>query len=117
MRQIEDYYFNNNISSSAIFKAGFVLKDGIYMLRRTLYYYDDTRIPYVILDFAIADSNLSADVRCNSGELYIPFYNPELRHCNSVYDAVATKYDSIIDDLVNRKIIKRKRKKHGKSSN
>jgi hypothetical protein len=117
MRQIEDYYFNKNISLSAIRKAGFVVKDRIYMLRRTLYCYDGTRYPYVILDIIINDGDLTIDVHCDSGEIYIPFYNPDLQHHNSVYDTVVAKYDNIIDDLLTRKILKIKRKKHGKSIN
>ena len=105
MNEPRNYQLNKTVTIIELLKAGF--KEPKLQQRRVLYRFDDTRSPYVTVELGINDMELSVDVLCNDGTIYAPFYNPELRHDNKVYDQVVRKFNTYMDELVRMNVLRR----------
>ena len=71
---------------------------------RTTYLYETS----IILILCIGDDMIMPNVRCDDGDYYTPFYNPDLRHHNLVFDEVAKNYNKFMDSLVDKGLLRRK---------
>lgn len=74
---------------------------------RTTYLYETS----IILILCIGDDMIMPNVRCDDGDYYTPFYNPDLRHHNLVFDEVARNYNKFMDSLVDKGLLRRKEDK------
>lgn len=65
---------------------------------------------YIFLKLLIdkEDNYLIINVHDNNGYTYSPFYNPNDRHNNTVYDEVTKNYNKFMDGLVKKKILEYK---------
>lgn len=116
MNEPKKFKLNNDITKHMLLKAGFYQRGDIYRYTKTLYRYDNSdKQPYVILilNYYDNDSELIENVCCDDGNIYIPFYNPDLRHNNRVYETIVSNYNNIMDNLVKQKILKDVRKHDG----
>lgn len=79
--------------------------------REGLDYYSITKAlygNYIFLKLFVSKDEepfLTINVSDNNGYTYAPFYNPDDRHHNEVYNEVVKNYTVFMDDLVNRKIL------------
>lgn len=100
---IEPKNFNvkKDVSEANIIANGFTNKSEYYILYKKLY--ENT----ITLFIAINKSDYSVKITVrdqNTGSLYAPFYNPENRHNDLVYQQVCKKYNKLIDELVEKEI-------------
>ena len=117
MIEPKTYDVNTQASPQDYREAGFDFYSGVYGIKKVLYKYPD-KTPYVTLTLLIEGEWLVVNVNTDSGETYPPFYNPDLRHGNFVYEEVAETYNHFMDKLVRKKILKhRKGKKNGRNKN
>ena len=88
--------------------AGFSGEHNFYKIHKVLYKYNNTKLPYVTLDIIVNTDNLDLmmRVRDDSGNVYAPFYNPDMRHNNLVYEKIVTEYHNFMEKLVDKKILK-----------
>jgi len=106
MTEPKKYKLNNDVTPSMLIKAGFDQSGDGFVIDRVLYMYDNGgRLPYITLRLYYSNGKLTQTLICESGETYIPFYNPELRHNNRVYETVVNKYNRIMDYFVRLKIL------------
>ena len=110
MIEPNEYEINLKSAPQDYLKAGFQQRSGFFRLSRPLYKYN-SQATYVTLTVLVEDDWLVVNVSDDTGNAYAPFYNPKLRHDNLVCDAVIAKYNNIMDELVNRRILKKKRRK------
>ena len=112
MVQNSNYAICKSVNSKDYLSAGFELKNGMYRFKKVLYRHDNTKNPYVTLYIVIEDRDMTISVMCDNGEIYVPFYNPEVRHDNLVYDKIIQNYITTMEDLVNKKILKHRKRKN-----
>jgi len=111
----KNYEFNPDVPIGVATKAGFTLVGNNLKYNKILYRYDDTSQPYVELKIWVENmSNTIVSVTCNGGDIYIPFYDPDARHDNLVYEKVVTNYHNEMEKLVRKKILKHVREHHAK---
>lgn len=117
MTEPKMYNIRNNLTEYDLLKSRFDNRGKGYAIKKILYNYDDTGSPYVTLFLRISPDMQEAivSIECDNGEVYIPFYNPELRHDNLVYEAIVTEYNKIMDGLVRNKILNHERVSYGKN--
>lgn len=109
MVEPKKYKVREKISNTAFIHNGFTpfMSDDSagdvdsFILRRVLYK------GFVYLSIIIDRSNsyMIVNVQDNMGFPYSPFYNPNDRHDNKVYEDVARRYNQIMDNLVRNKIL------------
>ena len=113
MMEPKNYEFNTDATLAMLLGNGFILLGNHLKMTRSLWKYKDGStyiFAYIAIDMD-RDGALEIDVRCDNGEMYIPFYNPEQRHNNQVYEEVVRKYNNILDDLVRKNILKHVKEK------
>ena len=96
------YKVKENVDVKNILNCGFQSKSDRYRLNRELYDH------YVYANIVIEkeDHTLNVNVYTNDDGLsYGPFYDPEWRHDNLVYEEVVRKYNLFMDKLVKRNIL------------
>ena len=109
MIKLKKYEIAPYLNYEKLIKAGFINKRDYYVIDHTLYCYDGTNKPYITLKIMIDDYSYYKleYVLTDSGDVYPPFLNPELRKHNLVYDAIAKEYNSFMDKLVKKEILVR----------
>lgn len=101
-----DFKVNKDVTINQLLKNGFIHYDRFYVLKKCLYYYDETKNPYITLKIDITFDEESGDpmliynVVCDDGYCYPAFYDPDLRHNNYVYETSVRLFNQIIDRLV-----------------
>ena len=114
----DDYLLRKSVTGEMLVKAGFIEKGNSYILRRTLYLFDDTNNPAIYLKIGILLSKTEPifvqSILSSDGITYPPFYNEKQQHDNLVYDIVEKNYIDTMDKLVKNKILKRKRNSNGR---
>ena len=118
MIEPKNYEFNPDIPIGVAIKAGFTPIGNNLKFNKILYRYDDTNQPYVEVKIWVENmSNTIISVTCNNGDIYIPFYDPEVRHDNLVYEKVVTNYHNEMEKLVRKKILKhiKEKRHHGRN--
>ena len=89
------YIGNENMSEKAYLKAGFYSKPNTYDM--SFYIYKDIVKAAISIDKE--DFEMSVDVTHN-GNMFAPFYNPDDRYNNVVYEKSTTEYNKQMDALV-----------------
>lgn len=113
MIEPKKYKFEKGVPAETMIKSGFRLRGSHFSYRTTLYEYDNTKQPYVEMNIWIENGvHMTIEVFCNTG-IYIPFYNPNMRHDNLVYEKIVSNYNNIMDRFCKKKILKHDRRKHG----
>ena len=118
MIEPKNYEFNPNVEIGIAIKAGFALTGNNLFFRKTLYKYDNTNQSYVELKIWVENmTHAIISVTCNGDDVYVPFYNPDARHDNLVYEKVVTSYHNEMEKLVKKKILKhtKEKKHHGRN--
>ena len=112
----KEYELATPINYEKLLNAGFEMRDSAtYTFKRTLCKYTNSTIPYVVLKILILNNRLSYVVTRLDGTTYSPFYNPEQRYNNLVYNSIVQEFHKTMDGLVKKGVlIHLKRKKHGK---
>ena len=114
----DDYLLRKSVTGEMLVKAGFIEKGNSYILRRTLYLFDDTNNPAIYLKIGILLSKTEPifvqSILSSDSITYPPFYNEKQQHDNLVYDIVEKNYIDTMDKLVKNKILKRKRNSNGR---
>lgn len=60
------------------------------------------RFVYMEIEIDLHQKILTVQVKNNrTGELYLPFYDPDLRYANPVYEEVVIKYNQLMNNMVN----------------
>lgn len=95
------YKVNNKISDKRYIKNGFIRRSNGYILTKYLY----KNIIKMILYISPEENYLNIDMLHND-HLFSPFYNPDDRHDNLVYDEVIKKYHKYMDKLEKKGLIK-----------
>lgn len=117
MIEPKEYDVNIQASPHDYKNAGFDFYSGIYRIKKILYKYPN-KTSYVTLTLLIEGDWLVVNVTTDNGETYSPFYNPDQRHNNFVYEEIVAEYNYFMDKLVRNKILKhKKRKKDGRNKN
>lgn len=102
MIEPKNYKVKENVDIKDILSCGFQSKSDRFRLRRELYDH------YIYANIAIEkeDYTLNVSVYTNDdGLCYGPFYDPEWRHNNLVYEEVVKKYNLLMDRLVKKNIL------------
>lgn len=105
-----EYKVIENVKPYLFNQCGFESKDGCYISKTTLYFYDGTKKPYISL-YVLIDATepyLVVQVLTDDGYTYSPFYNVDFRCNNKVYDKVVKNYNQYMDSLVEKGILERK---------
>lgn len=102
MIEPKNYKVKDNVNKSQFLCAGFLNRSEYYKLRKSLYGNNS-----IILTLLVEkeDNNMVVNVSTDDGFPYAPFYNPNDRHDNVVYEDVVKKYNNIMDGLVKKKIL------------
>lgn len=91
------YRVRDDITESKIIKSGFANRGDYYILRKLLY--EKTIAMSLLIDKY--DHCVVVNVRDqNTGNPYTPFYNPDDRYNDLVYEKVCKKYNQLINNLV-----------------
>lgn len=96
-----EYTLNKKANESVLKKCGFRKEHGdCYTLKHFLYE------KYVSLNILVMldDLSLTVTVTDDKGNLYAPFYNPELVENNMVAQETIEEYNKVMDRLVKKKI-------------
>lgn len=93
----------NEVTQEQLINNGFFNFVSCFKYRRTLY----KNIIFLTLWIDKEDWSMIIDVSDSNG-LYIPFYNPEVRHDNLVYEDVVRNYNYFMDKLVDKNILNKK---------
>lgn len=102
MTEPKTYKMNEKITEKDLVRRGFVKTSGkCYKIRKNLYgnyitlrLIVDTEEKFIIANVVDAD-----------GLPYPPFYDPNVRHNNNVYEQVVNNYNTYMDALVEKKIL------------
>lgn len=111
MTEPKKFVINEDISIDQLLHSGFINYDRFYVYKKCLYYYDKTKNPYITFTMDITFDNnnkpmMIYDIICDDGYSYPAFYDPEIRHDNTVYEKTVIEFNKIIDKLVANKILK-----------
>lgn len=110
MIEPKKFKINSKVSQDQLLKSGFVRYSGEYFYKRYLYCYDNTKNPYVTFKMIIYfEGNIPIvmySIVCEDGCCYPPFYDPDVRYNNSVYEKTVKVYNEVIDRLIRNNILK-----------
>lgn len=95
------YKPNIKTSDKKYIKNGFIRRNNGYVLTKYLY----KNIIKMVLYISPDENYLNTEMLHND-HLFAPFYNPDDRHDNLVYDEVIKKYNKYMDRLVKKGLIK-----------
>lgn len=95
------YKVKKNVTVKVLEKNGFIKYDDSYKLVKQLY----NNYVYLRLYIDVEDKNLIVNILDNEGCSYAPFFNPDDRHDNLVYEQVVNNYNNFMDDLVHKNIL------------
>lgn len=113
MTEPKEYVLNIKADKMSLLKAGFIRRDFSYVLKKPLYFYDDTKNPAIYLIVAISLESVPPmmvySITYDDGCAYPPFYNYSQRANNLVYEKVVASYNNVMDNMVKRKILKHKK--------
>lgn len=98
-----EYEVNSTARRKTLISNGFVERDDYYKTTKQLY---GNHIRLILLIGKDMES-IVINVQDNNGEIYAPFYNPDLRHNNLVCDKVIATYNKLMDKLCAKNILKR----------
>lgn len=107
MIEPKEYEVIDNIKEEQFISNGFISRQGYYKYRRTLY----GNTIFLTLLIEKDDNYMVINVSDNGGNTYSPFYNPDDRHNNLVYEDVVKTYNYFMDKLVEKKILRHKEEK------
>lgn len=117
MTKPKDYKIRSNVHVSDLLKSGFVLRGSSYVLKTPLYWFtNDKKTPAIFLVVAVSLNGLNgrpiyiSSIVTDDGVTYPPFYNEMQRENNLVYEEVVNNYNSIMDQLIEKNILKRGRR-------
>ena len=96
----KNYIGNENMSEKAYVKAGFYSKPNTYDMSFYLY----KNIVKVSISINKENFEMSVDVTHNDN-MFAPFYNPDDRHNNLVYEKSIEEYNKQMDKLVNKGVL------------
>lgn len=96
------YIVNRKLWESTLSKNGFTKKNNSYIIQK--YLFKEIITLTVMIDFE--EKHLAITVCDDNDNLYAPFYNPEYRENNIVAERVIKNYNSFMDELVNKHILK-----------
>ena len=99
------YKPNNKTSDKKYIKNGFTRRNNGYVLTKYLY----KNIIKMVLYISPDENYLNTEMLHND-HLFAPFYNPDDRHDNLVYDEVVKKYNKYMDKLARKGLIKYEKK-------
>lgn len=102
------YVVNKKVWESTLLKNGFAKNENVYQIQK--YLYEEIIILTVIIDFE--EKHLAINVCDDKDNLYAPFYDPEVRKNNLVADRVINNYNRFMNELVDKKILKRHKEKN-----
>lgn len=111
MKAPNEYEALGDVSQKKYLDAGFRAASD-YFRTETFLYKKYIRL-IVLIDPYEPDMAITV---CNKdGDVYAPFYNPDLRHDNLVYKDVIKAYHEFMNKLVKKRIIKHREdgRKHG----
>lgn len=110
MIEPKKFKINSSVTQNQLLKSGFIRYGGEYLFKRYLYFHDNTKTPYVTLKIIIYYDDdvpiLMYSIMCDDGCCYPPFYDPDVRYNNSVYEKTIKVYNELIDKLIKNKILK-----------
>lgn len=105
------YKVRDDVTESKIVGNGFSNRGDYYILRKMLY--EKTIAMSILIDKH--DHYVAVNVRDqNTGYPYTPFYNPDDRHDNLVYEEVCKKYNQLIEKLVAKEVFEYEENKNMK---
>lgn len=95
MIEPKKYYVNQNATDKMMLRNKFISRTDYYTIKKPLYG------NYIFLNLLIDKSDyfLTVDVSDNNGYVYAPFYNPDDRHNNNVYEEMVKNYNAFMDKL------------------
>ena len=96
----KNYIGNENMSEKAYVKAGFYSKPNTYDMSFYLY----KNIVKVSISINKENFEISVDVTHNDN-MFAPFYNPDDRHNNLVYEKSIEEYNKQMDKLVKKGVL------------
>ena len=115
MKEPNEYEALENVPQKKYLDAGFRAASDYFRTETFLY----KRFIKLIVLIDPYEPNMSIEVCNKDGNVYTPFYNPDLRHNNMVYKDVIKSYHEFMNKLVKKRIIRHKEndRKHGNRNN
>lgn len=108
MEEPKKYELIYPLNIKGLLDAGFRGNQDVFKIKKPLYKYDNnTSQTYVYLDLVIDRDWMIENVVCDDGATYAAFYNPT--NNNDVCQKIVARYNSFMDELVKKKILKRRR--------
>lgn len=110
MIEPKEYYVPDGVTEREFISAGFRSYTDHYTINK--YLYKDLIRLNILIDKS--DGYIVINVTNENSDTYVPFYNPETRHDNLVYEEVVKNFNKFMDSLVKKKVLKVKRKRKRK---
>lgn len=101
MIEPKQYKVRDGITERDFLFNGFLNRSDYYKFRKPLY--GNTIYLNIFIDKD--DHHMRVDVQDDNGYTYHPFYNPETRHNNKVYNKIVKEYNNFMDKLKNKGIL------------
>jgi len=116
MTEPKEYKLRRSVTPDDLLRVGFVIHNNTYVLKSAVYNYTNkpkTPAIYLVVAIGLNDNPIMIhSIVDDGGTTYPPFYNKSQRENNLVYEEVINNYNKIMDDLVNKKILKIGRRRH-----
>ena len=112
MTEPRKFKVNDELTTDQLLQNGFVCNGRYYVYKKCLYYFDETKNPYITLKIDITFDGedgkplLIYNVTGDDGYCYPAFYDPNVRHNNYVYESSVKLFNKVIDQMVTNHILK-----------
>jgi len=105
------FSIDENVTAKMLLKNGFMQHDNSYIYKKCLYYFDNTKAPYVTFKmtafFADGEPYMMYSITRDDGCCYPAFYDTTVRHDNKVYEKIVEEYNKIVSRMIDNEILKR----------